>query len=143
MRGSWPFARARPPFVGLASLVAVLIAAAYVPFAAGGSAQAFAVVTGFTKGSSEVVYGKVSPPVPATVQIKAFKGAAMIASVRTASDGTYRKVLHVPRGVYLFTVKVAGRKASVSHQLKPGMRLRVSARISDTGRFIFLPFFHY
>lgn len=129
------------------SLMALMAAAAYVPFAAGQVARASATVTAMTNSKIEVVYGKVTnqgrPQADALVQVADARGH-IAASKHTVANGTYRIVLHVKSGIYTFLLRKSAdtHAASVKHSLIPGMHLRVSARITQRG-FLFLPFFHY
>jgi hypothetical protein len=128
-----------------ASLCAVLTAVAYAPFASSSSAQAAAVVTGMTKASDEVVYGKVTfnghGQGGATVQVLNSIGSR-VGQSRTNGKGDYRLVLHVKNGSYAFKLRAHGHTATVKHALSKGIHLRVSAKVLKRG-FLFLPFFHY
>jgi hypothetical protein len=135
----------RRVLIGTASLLAVTAAAAYAPFAGASSANADAVVTAITRGSNEVIYGKVTfnghGQGGATVQVLD-KIGRQVGSARTNGKGVYRLVVHVASGTYTFRLRSHGKTATISHTLSKGMHLRVSATVLKHG-FLFLPFFHY
>jgi hypothetical protein len=132
----------------------LVVVASVVEFAtASPSEQAFASVdqVTITSTKNEVVYGKITRskrPLPgAIVQIFNSK-VRLVRSGQTNALGLYRLVLRVPAGKYTMVLH-KGRgaafnvRATVRHRLKPGLHLRVSARIVAGTRFFVLPFFTY
>jgi hypothetical protein len=132
----------------------LVVVASVVEFAtASPSEQAFASVdqVTITSTKNEVIYGKISksrrPLRGAIVQIFNSRGR-VVQSGQTNALGLYRLVLRVPAGKYAIVLH-KGRgpafnvRATVRHRLKPGLHLRVSARIVAGTRFFVFPFFSY
>jgi hypothetical protein len=138
----------RSTVVASASALAILVCAAYVPFAASEQASAWVDSVTYTNGKRAVVYGSVKRGshgvAGAEVQVVARNGH-VAAGTRTGRLGTYRVSLRVERAFYRIVLsKSPGSRlrASIKYRLVPGIHLRVSARLTRRG-FAFLPLFHY
>jgi|1185.fasta_scaffold359139_2 hypothetical protein len=146
MNGETP--RKRGIVIGTTSVLAVLCCAAYVPFAAGEQAVASVGAVSYTNAKAAVVYGSVKKNgegvAGAQVQIVAPRGR-ITAATRSGRLGTYRVAFQAKTAVYTIVLRKApgsSVKATVHFRLKPGIHLRVSARLTGRG-FFFMPFFHY
>ena len=146
MNGKSP--RRRGIVIGATSALAVLICAAYVPFAAGEQAVASVDAVSYTNAKTAVVYGSIkksgSGVAGAQVQVIAPDGH-VAASTRSGRPATYRVAFVAKSALYTIVLRRSPGshvRATVRHTLAPGIHLRVSARLTGRG-FFFLPFFHY